>query len=607
MIEDPKFKPVYANAADPGLRFILPSLISDEFGGLMRDEREGHLGTIVGRGGSGKSILALQLVTDLLNRRDDLDTERDPKRPNAAFYFTLEASPIELARQVRQFSWGWDRYRNWYSFGYQDRTPRVLGDDQYSSGLYLLSIPSPTESLNALNLKIRQTISQQLGQIKHLDAIVIDPMGAVNAGTDLRTDLNELKQLAESHRTFLFLLTEKYAFEAHASIEHYSQSIIHLEHDPSQQHHRRLFIQKARGQGFRSGYHNFELQQPRSFEEGDTTELRTAGMSENDRTKVEADDRSKGIRVFPSVEAQSAYAHEQLFQKRRHTPERADENFFPDEETGKQFLEGERIQAGSAVFLMGPPGTLKEFVVSQFAAAAVPNQGATLYLSFKADIHAGAVPLDPKKGINKPISADTYFYDARSPLLTPEEILFAVQNAITRPAPEKDGPPPKQELSSVTFQRAIVWGLRRLYDFPNFREGRAVQFLEALVTLLKSRQITSLLVDWPDKQTLSTVPIVDLCQYIFLTRVCLTEEERKGMEKPPEPDGLTPLWDGDVRRVALLRAQRTRKGVHHNQGAVLRQIGTEYEWKPKKELQKSFEYLWLKYGRKWEEDLSLLS
>jgi KaiC/GvpD/RAD55 family RecA-like ATPase len=611
----PKINEIYADAGDEGLRFILPSATRREKGGLLRQEGDGHLNTIVGRGGSGKSILALQLVTDLLARNNGSDS-----KPVAAFYFTLEASPRELARQLLQFTWG-GPYENWQTSDLSDgrvfkkNASRVSGDDEYAKGLYLIRIPSPVESLNTLNLQIRQTVARQLHQIGGLEAIVIDPMGAVNAGEDLRTSLSELKELAERHHTFIFLLTEKYAFDRHPSIEHYSQSIIHLDHDPSQQQHRRLYVQKARGQGFRSGYHLCELEQARTRQRSDTDKPETNGRRQERGL-------SKGIRVFPSIEAQAAHAHERLADRQREAEQSSEhtaENqaspskvgtvpFFPDEDT-KSFLgtpeedaQKKQILVGSAVFLMGPPGTFKEYVAGQFAQAAKNRQGATLFVSFKADIQ-GKKTFDTRNDIEKPLESEIYVFDARSPLLTPEEVLFTVQRAIMGEA-NKD---------NIRFQRAVIWGLRRLYDFPNFREGRAVQFLEALVTLLKSERITSLLVDWPDKKTPSAVPIVDLCQYIFLTRVCFSKESPEVKEKPLAERksvmaDLNKLWTENTAQVALLRAQRTRSGVHHDEGAVLKQLNNaDRSIERFKQDKENFERLWLNCGVKWEEDLSLLS
>jgi len=591
----------------------------------VRNENEGHFGTIVGRGGSGKSILALQVVTELLRSADA--NKLDSNCPNAAFYFSLEASPKELQRQVEQFEWGQRYQGKWERPG--DSNRHVSGEDEYAAGLYIISIPLPAESLNAVSLKIRQTIASQLRRFNKLAAIVIDPMGAVNAGEDLRTNLIQLKELADSHGTFVFLLTEKYAFEEFKSIEHYSQSIIHLEHDPDQQQHRRLYVQKARGQSFRSGYHYLELQQPQSHIAGSPTR----GIS-------------KGIRVFPSIAAQSAYAHERLSGISPQIGARK-AYFFPDEKQGAKdtwFLsDGEKIERGSAVFLMGPPGTFKEHVATQFADAAASDpggHGATIYVSFKADfqailkVHEKALRRDSKDALNRgnrseldraeelrrPEQIDfktrldqlrpkIYFLDARSPLLTPEEILFTVRNAITSPVGR-----------TVHFSRAVIWGLRRLYDFPNFGGGRVIQFLEALVTLLKSEQITTLLVDWPDKQVTTTVPIVDLCQYIFLTRVCYTPESPT--LKSPKEDGMKreklvrALWRGHPRQVALLRAQRTREGVHHDEGAIFQQVRKGRSWEIQrlsvaaalpKNVGTNFEQLWLRAGVQWEEDLSLLS
>ena len=571
---------IRADAGDPGLNFVLQK-------GLLRDAGEGHLGTIVGRGGSGKSILALQLVTELLRIADE--TNKDQNRRPAAFYFTLEASPGELRNQVVQFKWGEKRYRGaWVE----------QGGLCSKEGLHLVSVPSPVESLRTLNQKIRQTIAGHLPKIASLAAIVIDPVGAANVGQDTETNLTQLKELADTHRTFVFLLTEQHAFDNNPALEHYSQSIIHLHHEPGNRQHRRLHVQKARGQSFRPGYHHFYLYQQ-------------AGKS------------SEGIRVFPTIEAQSADAHEQNQATLESNEPINPIGLFPSTGSGNQ-----QIRPGSAVFLMGPPGTFKEKLADEFANAALKDdKGAALYLSFKTDKKSVHEPLDSSK-IPEPgkVLPTTYFYDARSPLLTPEEVLFTVRTAI------------ENSTGSVKFKRAIVWGLRRLYDFPNFREG-AVQFLEALVTMLKAHQITPLLVDWPDDMRTATgvLPIVDLCQYILLTRVCYRMQESSEIKIPglKVAEDLGKIWSAGVpddggpqqvtlpsngessdrpQQVALLRIQRTPEGVHHSLGFLYKQIpGSDNKWRnadaytgppfanPK------FEELWAYYGRKWESDLSLQS
>ena len=67
------------------------------------------------------------------------------------------------------------------------------------------------------------------------------------------------------------------------------------------------------------------------------------------------------------------------------------------------------------------------------------------------------------------------------------------------------------------------------------------------------------------------------------------------------------------RQVALLRAQRTRRGVHHSQGLVFKQrkdTGNIDHLSVREAIgdtDRDFEYLWVNAGMKWEEDLSLLS
>jgi KaiC/GvpD/RAD55 family RecA-like ATPase len=614
-----------AHAGDRGLEFVLQD-------GLKRGKAEGHLGAIVGRGGSGKSILALQFVTQLLNDANKKDLPAGKK--NTAFYFTLEATPKELCEQVKRFKWG----TNFCQIsGDQEKDPAGTGElclnrpqptetkqakdaaeakteKQLSDGVLCIeSIPSPAESLTAVAFKIRQTIATKLRTIGELVAIIIDPIGGIAMQDGLESDLFQVSELATSHQTFVWLLTERYIFEKYHSIEHHAQSIIHLEYDPGNAlHHRRLYVQKARGQSFRSGYHSFDL-------------YNRSGAT------------PPGVRVFPSIQAQSAHAHEEIQAAARPIAKgSANDNYLF---SGGAARKGgnQEIAQGSAVFLMGPPGTFKDEVVREFVEAGLV-EGAALYLSFKTE---GKNPFDShdfEKRL-KGLKNTAYFYGARSPLLTPEEILFTIQGAVNL---NKDG---------VKFNRAVIWGLRRLYDFPNFKDT-AVQFLEALVTLLSSKGITSLLVDWPDKANAVTVPIVDLCQYTLLTRVCYRKDEGRRLKDPQghplldEGDTtlLDRIWDLEkgkpVQQAALLRVQRARKDVHHDSGFLYRQLASLNDsdgatnvspeaddakadadrWvivqkdQSKKDQPesdsiyvRSFDDLWTRLGRKWEDDLSFQS
>jgi KaiC/GvpD/RAD55 family RecA-like ATPase len=580
----------WADAGDDGFRFILSDVWSVHAGGtddttarkggILRSGDGGHLATIVGRGGTGKSILALQLVNELL-------MTSAAQRP-AAFYFTLEASPKELDHQSNRFGWNMARHAKRPQAA-QAPHPEVLRVKEPSvarGGLAIVPIPSPTEDFASFVLHIKQTVARHLDQFDELSAIVVDPLGGITLAADLRSELNQLKQLSDSHETFVLLLTEDYVFNAHRSIEHYSQTIIHLEHDPKIQPSRRLHIQKARNQPFRSGYHQFEIHQ------------------------------EKGIRVFPSVQAQSAFAHEEL----ERSPRPPSSNPIPLLSGGKFSLDG---SPGSVVFLMGPPGTFKQYIAVQFCTQQMSGSpgDSAIYISFKADesdvrrqvvknphvtgVGVDAIEVRPLEELLRPIreqndadaskllneSRRIWFRNARSPLLTPEEILGEVRTIITKLG------------DTSRIRRAVVWGLRRLADMPNFEGGTAVQFLEALVTLLKTRAITSLLVDWPDFDRTTTLPIVDLSQYILFTRVCRGKDDLAG--EAYAHDVWPPELDERRRHVALVRVQRDAEGYHRNKGAycfksdaektVLREIGEG----------KSFEALWMTAGVRWEKDPDL--
>ena len=114
---------IWADADDEGFKFLLPPDHDDlatsgeasggdsrgrsqlAQGGLRRDPDHGHLVTIVGRGGAGKSIFALQLVTALLKGEHPGGSYKGQPLP-AAFYFTLEAQREELESQYRSFEMG---------------------------------------------------------------------------------------------------------------------------------------------------------------------------------------------------------------------------------------------------------------------------------------------------------------------------------------------------------------------------------------------------------------------------------------------------------------------------------------------------------------------
>ena len=586
---------VFADADDEGFRFILPGETAEPAesaersrGGLVRERGRGHFVTLVGRGGTGKSIFALQLLSQLLGTANgevgdyhDYSHDEWPPTPaghrhHAAFYFTLEASPAELVNQLHQFTWG-KRV-----IGDYDQEPDIHADQWCHNGLNIVAVPSPTLGLGSLNRHIRQTIARQLGSIGRLVAIVVDPMGGIALREDLRSELSHLKQLSDTHRTFLILLAEDYIFERERSIEHFSQSIVHLAHDPGGHPTRRLLVQKARGQRFRPGHHQFELYP------------------------------DVGARVFPSIQAQSAYAHEELARLQAESRKQEESRpgstaltatpllSFPSDDANP--LQTYEVEPGSVVFLMGPPGTFKQEIASAFSAQA---SRADLYISFKADFVAvrknrqglglkrAMRPFDRLSGRPDPAPTETWFLDdARDPLSTPEEILTSVRRTI----------------ETHQFSRAVVWGLRRLADMPNFAGTTAVEFLEALVTLLKSQQITSLLVDWPDIEKASTLPIVDLSQHILLSRVCrsrdsLTEAEQKDKRLVTD---LKELWQRKegAEHIAMLRVQRESGGFHRNKGSVFYRAGGSIGTFDLD--QDDFDRFWLTCGVKWEQDPGLV-
>lgn len=576
---------IYAHGNDPGLKFIFSKPTRDAGGtsagevggGIYREEGEGHFVTFVGRGGTGKSLLTLQIVVNLLKQANPVaanarstypesempDNDSDNPRHHAVFYFTLEASAGELATQIKQFSWGKE------FLGLADDPAKAhanLAAGKRFRGLQIIEIPSPALNILSVVQLIRQRIASSLNSIGRVVAIVIDPLGGIALEDDLQHHVTELKELCNTHRVFLFILVEDFLYRRHPAIEHFSQTVIHLEHDPAMTPYRRLHIQKARHQQFDSGFHQLELV------------------------------RNEGFKIYPSIRAQSQRAHEKEKKPERHSKRLTTCFSTQIPISGNQtkglndsslFIPG--IPEGSVIFLMGPPGTFKQWFATGFALSKEdpPEEwifgSNSLYLSFKADItHVNRAA---QLLANVDFPSDN-FLDKRNPMMTPEEVLFDVRDALVH---------------NDKISRAVIWGLRRLSDMPMFAGGKAVQFLEALVTLLTQRSITSLLIDWPEMTHTNTLPIVDLSQYILLTRIC---KSAKALERPPY-DGLWTRNGEKLAHVALLRIQRENQSFERNKGFVICQKSDT----PAREVESlgpDFEDYWINAGLQWEQDPGLV-
>lgn len=634
--------PLCADAGDEGFRFILfppdtvpetsprqggipnsdsdltttagahhpPRIASPAGGGIFLRRGEGHLVTIVGPGGTGKSIFSLQLASSLLRKEEESATGNIETRPHAVFYFTLEARPGELFDQLRRLKSD-IQWRMEPAHPDPQITKVVCQSEKRKIELQIIRVPSPARDISSVVQLVRQRISSALPKIGRIIAIVIDPLGGIKIEEDLCEGLILIRDLCHTHRTFLFLLAEHHLYSKHPEIEHYAETVIHLDHNPKIAPYRTLHIQKARHQRFYSGFHQLDLV------------------------------KGEGLRVYPSLRAQSRAAHS----KRPNTTGAngatdlvvETEPFFSAKLCKRKGfnLDSEdflgTIQRGSVIFLMGPPGTFKQVIATAFALSTPPpahaqssqNQDGdtknVLYVSFKADEDHVISVLNRLRGRGQQHGNldKILFLDKRNPIFTPEEILFHIW----------------QELQNhKECRRAIIWGLRRLNDLPMFAGEKQVQFLEALVTLLTAQNITSLLVDWPDIESTSTLPIVDLSQYILLTRICRSRDRlshtrndasSKGKwftQRRPKAVGLErELWSEDKENVALVRVQRAsldferRKGliVSRLQKKVDRNLRTqEEEASPYFEVtqppEEDFERIWDKAGIPWEVDPGLV-
>src|SRR5436853_2074975 len=94
------------------------------------------------------------------------------------------------------------------------------------------------------------------------------------------------------------------------------------------------------------------------------------------------------------------------------------------------------IEDGSVLFLMGPPGTFKQYIACNFAKT--PQDASSLYISFKAEQSAVYKYIPLVKDYHDFIKSEelekgaTCFIDVRNPLSTPQEILTRVRTIVSR-------------------------------------------------------------------------------------------------------------------------------------------------------------------------------
>lgn len=252
-----------------------------------------------------------------------------------------------------------------------------------------------------------------------------------------------------------------------------------------------LEIKKARGQPHFIGKHDFDIL-PR-----------------------------KGIRVFPSLHARSQGIPR---------PERTDGGRLSPGRKKKTVAFGCKVideaikpglTEGSTTLLWGPPGAYKTNLAANFLMHREPGTcpaPRALFVTFKIE-PAAFLELLRKEARQTSESLDDCvrrmeIVQARDPFELPTSVFTRIMEKIDQPSN-----------GSQEIQRAVIFGLRRLSQLPAYK-GSEWQFLEVLVSFLHSKNILTLLVDWPETPTQEGPPIaIDLCANELRTR--RTESEVK--------------------------------------------------------------------------------
>jgi circadian clock protein KaiC len=273
-------------------------------GGLARD----RLHLLEGSPGTGKTTIALQFLL------------AGAEAGEAGIYVSLAETEHELREGAKSHGWTIGPEIEIFELVSPES---VLDPDQHQSLLY------------SSDLELGETIKGIFAAIERLKPkrVVIDSLSEIRllaqSSLRYRRQILALKHYFARHNSTVIMLDDLTTESTDRAVHSIAHSVIHLDQLAPIYggERRRLRIVKCRGQGFRSGYHDFTI---------------TAG----------------GVRVFPRLVAAE---HRKGFTGQ----------LLPSGIRELDQLLGGGIAAGSSTLVIGPAGTGKSLLILQYIAATV--------------------------------------------------------------------------------------------------------------------------------------------------------------------------------------------------------------------------------------------
>jgi len=455
----------YLTIDDPNFKFLFGGL---EGKGIHVAELDGgFVGTSVlieGYAGTGKTILACQLCTHALNSEAFQGTK--------GVIYSLDQRPEELGRLICGFGFSIAEHIATLEFNKEYVDPQTCGNYR----LFVKHVAHKNANIGAL----WQEIQNDQRRCKELKIVVVDTINSLlklRAATEYAEQFRGLIELSrDANLGGLVLILTLESVPGDSMFEEYVPNcVIQLSKGDTPGLRRSLEVKKIRNQQHYIGTHDFDIGE-------------------------------KGIFVFPSLHARS-----QAIRVARTGTDSTQASFIPFGYLPIDEVINPGLARGSTTLLWGAPGTFKTNLSAKFLLAGLAGpapttpQSSALFVTFKIDSAAFRGFLRKEVGgmatpTAKNAEARTTIIEARDPFELPTSVFTRIMQEVARSESEVRG-----------IERAVVFGLRRLYQLPAYRDSEW-PFLEVLVSFLQSHQISTLLVDWPEEPSQVAPPMaIDLC------------------------------------------------------------------------------------------------
>jgi KaiC/GvpD/RAD55 family RecA-like ATPase len=423
---------------------------------------------ITGPPGSGKTLLACQISATSIQLNDKIRSDL-PGMPASYWpphslivYYTSDQTANEIEFLCKSFAWGdylkFDKTNRW------DLAVPVGSLKKVPDHVNMVIIEMPYETtLDKIPKHIEVLASRVMNDRPAI--IAIDAINMhMKRGPTYDANFRELIKFAHSsglsHVNLLVVLEEGHATPMME--EYVPQCVIRLGRGRGIAPSRTIEISKARHQAPLIGEHEFSV-----FP-------------------------GAGIKIFPSV---SSRARQWRDVKSADVGNLRNKIKFGHLEIDKRLevRTDTSLFEGSTTLIWGPPGTRKTDLCVEFAAAQLkedPESSVMLLTTkiapnvFRDSLFSEITANSPER-INFNINEHLFVVDGRDPYRSPASMLAEVVDFIEHAKNKRR-----------LVRRAVVFGLSLLDETPSVRDDQW-RFVSVLVNFFESKNVASILVDWP--------------------------------------------------------------------------------------------------------------